>query len=136
MVAVGGDKLPALALLQGILITTATQTFIVEDGGWAEVGMLQRCTNLTAQTADTHRDCLLLNKHAHCSTLGNMDVCTEKFSQLRSYCQALVIFWAHYLPIFTLSWYNVMEQFPAGSKVIKEQSRPTPFTIILTCTTK
>lgn len=56
MVTVAGDKLPAPALQQGILITTATQTLIVEDGTWAEVGLPQGCTDLTAWTADTQRD--------------------------------------------------------------------------------
>lgn len=52
MVTIIGDKLPAPALQQGILISTATQTLIVEDRTWAEVGMLQGCPNLTGWTAD------------------------------------------------------------------------------------
>lgn len=57
MVAVAGHKLPAPAFQQGILITTATQTFIVEDGTWPEVGMLQGCANLTAWTAKRQWKC-------------------------------------------------------------------------------
>lgn len=48
MAAVTGDERPASTLGQSVLISTATQTLIMEEAGaWAELGELQRSADVT-----------------------------------------------------------------------------------------
>lgn len=50
MAAVTGDERPASAFTQSVLVSTAAQTFVMEETRtWAKLGELQRSTNITGK---------------------------------------------------------------------------------------